>query len=99
MLREDSSGWAKANAPDVDAIVPEALAERAMRKAAASHLPREIEPGRYTVILEPAAVLDLVGFLFYDFAGTAVLDRRSCFNERLGKQVLEIGRASCRERV
>ena len=88
MLREDSSGWAKANAPDVDAIVPEALAERAMRKAAASHLPREIEPGRYTVILEPAAVLDLVGFLFYDFAGTAVLDRRSCFNERLGKQVL-----------
>jgi len=59
-----------------------------MRKAAASHLPREIEPGRYTVILEPAAVLDLVGFLFYDFAGTAVLDRRSCFNERLGKQVL-----------
>jgi PmbA protein len=40
------------------------------------------------VILEPAAVLDLVGFLFYDFAGTAVLDRRSCFNDRMGKQVM-----------
>jgi predicted Zn-dependent protease len=40
------------------------------------------------VILEPAAVLDLVGFLFYDFAGTAVLDQRSCFNKRMGKQVM-----------
>jgi PmbA protein len=88
MLREDSSGWAKANSPDVDAIVPDALAERAMQKAAASHMPRELAPGRYTVILEPPAVLDLVGFLFYDFAGTAVLDQRSCFNQRIGKQVM-----------
>ncbi|MBI3670196.1 MAG: TldD/PmbA family protein [Acidobacteria bacterium] len=88
MMREDSSGWAKANVPDIDAIIPDALAERAMQKAAASHVPREIEPGRYTVILEPAAVLDLVGSLFYDFAGTAVLDKRSCLTERVGKQLL-----------
>ena len=40
------------------------------------------------MILEPAAVLDLVGFLFYDFAGTAVADQRSCFNKRMGKKVL-----------
>jgi predicted Zn-dependent protease len=38
--------------------------------------------------LEPAAVLDLVGFLFYDFAGTAVLDQRSCFNNRIGKKMM-----------
>jgi predicted Zn-dependent protease len=44
-------------------------------------------PGQYTVILEPAAVLDLVGFLFYDFAATALQDKRSCFNGRMGKQV------------
>ena len=88
VLEADSSGWAKANAPDVAAIDPDALAERASRKAAASRAPREIPPGHYTVILEPAAVLDLVGSLFYDFAGTAVLDQRSCWNERLGKQVL-----------
>ncbi len=88
VLEADSSGWAKASSPDIDTIVPEALAERATTKAAASHLPREIEPGHYTVILEPAAVLDLVGFLFYDFAGTAVLDKRSCFTERLGKQIM-----------
>ena len=40
------------------------------------------------MILEPAAVLDLVGFLFYDFAGTAVADQRSCFNKRMGKKIL-----------
>jgi predicted Zn-dependent protease len=32
-------------------------------------------------------VLDLVGFLFYDFAGTAVLDQRSCFTSQVGKKV------------
>ncbi len=88
ILEQDSSGWAKASAPDRDQLDPEALAQRASKKAAASRRPKEVEPGRWTVILEPAAVLDLVGFLFYDFAGTAVLDQRSCFTNRLGKQVM-----------
>ncbi len=83
----DSSGWAKAASPDLEGIEPEMLARRAMEKAERSRQPREIEPGRITVILEPAAVLDLAGFLFYDFAGTAVGDNRSCFNKRIGKQV------------
>ncbi len=83
----DSSGWAKAASPDARAIDPQSLAQRAMEKAALSRRPREIPPSRMTVILEPAAVLDLAGFLFYDFAGTAVGDHRSCFNERMGKQV------------
>ena len=39
------------------------------------------------MILEPAAVLDLVGFLFYDFAATALQDKRSCLNDRMGKQL------------
>jgi predicted Zn-dependent protease len=88
IMEQDSSGWAKASSPDRDEIDPEALARCASEKAAASRHPKQVEPGRWTVILEPAAVLDLVGFLFYDFAGTAVLDQRSCFNNRLGKQVM-----------
>ncbi len=87
MLEENSSGWAKSNSPDIRALDPEALAESASRKAAESRGPREIAPGRYTAILEPSAVLDLVGFLFYDFAGTAVLDKRSCFTGRIGKKL------------
>ena len=88
ILEQDSSGWAKASAPDRGQIDPEQLAQRASKKAAASRHPKEVEPGRWTVILEPAAVLDLVGFLFYDFAGTAVLDQRSCFTHRIGKQIM-----------
>ncbi len=86
-LDGESSGWAKENFPDISLISPDALAERASQKARDSRRPREIPPGHYTVILEPAAVLDLVGFLFYDFAATAIEDKRSCFNDRLGKRI------------
>jgi predicted Zn-dependent protease len=87
ILEENSSGWAKSNSPDVRDLDPDALAASASRKAAESRKPRELPPGHYTAILEPSAVLDLVGFLFYDFAGTAVLDKRSCLNDRMGKKI------------
>jgi predicted Zn-dependent protease len=88
VMEEDSSGWAKANSPDLSKLDPEALAARASEKAQASRKPKEAPPGHYTVILEPPAVLDIVGFLFYDFAATAVADKRSCLNDRMGKQVM-----------
>jgi PmbA protein len=88
ILESDSSGWAKANSPDLAAIDPLALAKSASEKSAASRNPTEAAPGRWTVILEPSAVLDLAGFLYYDFAGTAVSDQRSCFNKRMGKKIL-----------
>ena len=88
ILESNSSGWAKSNSPDLDRIDPAAMARSASEKSAASRKPREAAPGRWTVILEPSAVLDLVGFLFYDFAGTAMWDQRSCFTKRMGKQVL-----------
>jgi PmbA protein len=87
ILEENSSGWAKSNSPDIRTLGPLALAESASRKAIDSRQPREIEPGHYTAILSPSAVLDLVGFLFYDFAGTAVLDKRSCLTGRMGKKI------------
>ena len=87
ILEPNSSGWAKSNSPDIRKVDPAELAERAAGTAAGSRAPREIPAGRYTTILSPSAVLDLVGFLFYDFAGTAVLDKRSCFTGRLGKKV------------
>lgn len=87
ILESDSSGWAKADSPDVREIDPDALASNASRKSADSRSPRELPPGHYTAILEPSAVLDLVGFLHYDFAGTAVLDKRSCLNDRMGQKI------------
>ncbi|HXE89669.1 MAG TPA: TldD/PmbA family protein [Terriglobales bacterium] len=87
MLGEDSSGWQKATSPDVGALDPEMLAEVAAQKALDSAHPRELAPGKYTVILEPAAVLDLLGFMFFDFGGQAILDQRSFLNNRLGTQI------------
>src|SRR5260370_38515355 len=87
-MRVGSVGsWDKESAGSVAAIDPQRLGERASDKAHRATDAQELAPGRYTVILEPAAVLDLVGFLFYDFAATALQDKRSCFNERMGKQL------------
>ncbi len=87
MLAADSSGWQKANSPDVRNLDAVALAETAARKARDSAGPKELAPGKYTVILEPAAVLDLVGFMFFDFGGLAILDQRSFLTNRVGEKV------------
>ena len=93
-------------------IDPDALFESASEKAAGSRKPQELAPGRYTAILEPSAVLDLVGFFFTILPAPASLDKRSCFNERMGKKIfgdnitlwddvyhpLQIGRAVRRRR-
>jgi predicted Zn-dependent protease len=84
---ESAASWAKANSSDFRLFDPQELATRASEKAHLALNARDLPPGRYTVILEPAAVLDLVGFLFYDFAATAVEDKRSCLTDRLGKQL------------
>jgi predicted Zn-dependent protease len=86
-MAEDSSGWAKASSPDRMAFDPTELARRAAVKARLSRSPREIDPGLYTVILEPPAVLDLVGQMFGDFSGTAVEDKRSFLTDRLNEKL------------
>lgn len=87
MLAGNSSGWQKANSPDVRNLDAAHLANIAAQKARLSADPRELAPGKYTVILEPAAVLDLVGFMFWDFGAQAVLDERSFLNKRLGAKL------------
>jgi PmbA protein len=87
MLADDSSGWQKANSPDVRNLDPLRLADIAAQKARDSRGPKELAPGKYTVILEPAAVLDLMGFMFWDFGGLAILDQRSFLNNRIGTKL------------
>ena len=87
MLADDSSGWQKANFPDVRNLDHLQLAEIAAQKARKSRAPQELPPGKYTVILEPAAVLDIVGFMFWDFGGLALIDQRSFLNNRIGTRL------------
>jgi PmbA protein len=87
MLAGDSSGWQKANSPDVRNLDALRMAETAANKALDSAHPREIPAGKYTVILEPAAVLDIVGFMFWDYSGMAILDQRSFLSGRIGPKL------------
>ena len=82
-----SSGWAKASACDCRDMNPLELALSASRKTAQSAAPRELPAGRYTVILEPAAALDLAGQMFGDFSATAIKDGRSFLNDRIGNKI------------
>jgi predicted Zn-dependent protease len=86
-MGEDSSGWAKASGTSRGNLDPLALARSAARKASLSARPKEIAPGRYTVILEPAAVLDVVGQMIPDFSATALAEQRSFLTGRLGEKL------------
>ena len=86
-MAEDSSGWAKSSACHHADLDPLALAQNAAAKAEYSRQPEVVSPGRYTVVLEPAAVLDLVGQMFGDFSATAIRDGRSFLNDRIGQKI------------
>jgi predicted Zn-dependent protease len=58
-----ASGWAGLSSYDWSAIDTAALAARALEKCVASQHPVALEPGRYTVVLEPQAVADLMELL------------------------------------
>jgi predicted Zn-dependent protease len=87
MIGSSSSGWQKANSPDMARLDPVRLAEVAAVKAIESKGPRDLPPGKYAVILEAAAVLDIVGFMFWDFGGSALLEQRSFLNDRIGTRL------------
>jgi predicted Zn-dependent protease len=87
MLSPDSSAWQKANSPDVATLDPLHMAEIAAKKAVDATHPKEIPAGKYTVILEPSAALDIVGFMFWDYSGMAILDQRSFLTGRIGSQL------------
>lgn len=88
MASSDSTGWAKRNFASLKDVNPVSLAKTARDKALSAQEPRDIEPGKYTAILEPSAVVDLLGFLRWDFAGTSHVDKQSCFLNKLGERVL-----------
>ncbi len=66
------------------------LTERALEKSLQSVEPGEIAPGKYTAILEPAAVVDLLAYLWSDFTGTSHIDQLSWeLTDKVGKKVFD----------
>jgi predicted Zn-dependent protease len=89
MLGADSSGWQKSNSPDLTNLDLLCMAEIAAQKALDSSHPVELPAGKCTVILEPSAALDIVGFMFWDYSGMAILDQRSFLTGRIGTKIFD----------
>ena len=87
MMAEDSSGWAEQTHEDINAISPEAVAKRAADKAEAARHPREVPPGDYTVVLEPAAVAELLAYMAWSMDAKAADEGRSAFTGKEGTAV------------
>jgi predicted Zn-dependent protease len=85
---EGGAGTAEAAEPRAGALDPEAVGRKAFEKAGTSQNPRDLDPGRYEVVLEPMAVDTLVAFLAYiGFGGRAIAEGRSPFSGKQGQQV------------
>jgi len=79
------SGWAQGTSHRMGALDAASLASQALAKARTSASPKALDPGDYTVILEPAAVADLLGFNFTTaLSARAAEEGRSYFSKRGG---------------
>ena len=87
------SGWASSYSPRFSEVDPKPVARRASDKGVASARPRQVPPGDYTVILEPAAVAALVQTLQFGALSKRAADEgRSVFSKegggsRIGEKV------------
>ncbi|WP_287129573.1 TldD/PmbA family protein [Candidatus Cyanaurora vandensis] len=88
MTAPDSSGWARDTAPDIRLLDPSALAEAALEQTRIGAAPKDLAPGKYTVILSPAAVSQLVWFMFYLMDGRSTTDGVTFLsNGKLGQKL------------
>lgn len=78
------SGWAGAESPDWTKLNVQEVSSRAIDKARLSRSPVAIEPGKYTVILEPQAVGDLVQLIGFYADARSSDEGRSPFTKQGG---------------
>jgi predicted Zn-dependent protease len=88
------SGWAGAGAYDWTDLDFASMAQRAIEKAQQSRQPRAVEPGRWTVILEPTAVGNMVGLMMNALSARGADEGRSYFSKqgggnRIGERFLD----------
>ena len=91
MTAGDSTGFAERYAPDVRVLDGTALGARAAQKARASAAPVAVEPGEWTVILEPAAFGELGSYLASHFSAQSYDEGSSFLSGRLGERVMDAG--------
>jgi predicted Zn-dependent protease len=90
VMSDTSAGYASALALDVQDLDFEAIGREAVIKCLRSQNPRILEPGEYTVILEPYAVQDFVQMMSWTgFGAMAFQEGRSFMAGKIGQQILD----------
>ena len=87
------SGWASKSFNELRLLDPPRLANAAIDKAAMAKAPVAIEPGKYTVVLEPAALADLMAYMLFSGNARQADEGRSAFSKkgggnRIGEQIV-----------
>lgn len=78
------SGWVSRNLRDVDAFDAKKEIAIAIDKAKRSADAKALEPGKYTVILEPAASAGLISFMMFGFDARQADEGRSFLSKKGG---------------
>lgn len=89
MMGDSASGYASAASFDVRDLSGEQVARTAIDKAVRSRNPIAIQPGEYSVLLEPTAVADVLDHLGWNaFNALAVQEERSFMRDHLGEKLM-----------
>ncbi len=78
------SGWSRRSVGDVTKFDAREASDVAIEKALRSVDAKALEPGRYTVILEPAASADLMAYMFNGFDARQADEGRSFLSKKGG---------------
>lgn len=86
MRTEDGtgSGYAIHDFNDINKLDAEAASERAIQKAVDSKSAKAVEPGKYTVILEPAASIGLIRNMMWSLGARRADEGRSFMSKKGG---------------
>jgi predicted Zn-dependent protease len=78
------SGWVARNLGDVSKFDAKSEIRTAIQKAKRSVDAKALEPGKYTVIMEPAATAGLISFMMYGFDARQADEGRSFLSKKGG---------------
>ena len=89
-----SSGYFQRSHYDINRLDTKRIARESIRKAAEGQNSRTLDPGVYSVVLEPQAVADLLGRLSFQFDARRAEEGRSPFSliggkTKLGQQIFD----------
>ena len=85
----DATGWANQEHRSIDGLNVEARTRIAIDKAQRAAGPKELPPGRYTVVLEPPAVAGLMTNLLWRLDGKSYYKQTSPFSGKLGQRIVD----------